>query len=282
MLNTGLITFRSYREFGFYRKAFLNDLDKASNAFFGYSITQRWLAIRLDLICISFGTSTAIMAVAFKNVSFIDKQLLIFSLTIVTDVIVMFSISIRMFTELSNIMVASQRIYEYTNLESEDELVKPGDEALKARNWPTQGEIEFDQVTMCYRKGMNPSLIDLSCKCEPGFKVGIVGRTGAGKSTILQVLFRLTDSLSGDILIDGVKIKDVGLHLLRQNVAYIPQSPFVIQGSIRENLDPFGEFTDEEVRKVLEEVKLHDHIRTKCDNGLLTFISENNTVFSLG
>jgi len=185
MLTTGLITFRGYREFGFYRKVFLNDLAKSSNAFFCYSITQRWLACRLDLICISFGVSTAIFAVAFKNVSFIDRQLLIFSLTIVTDVIVMFSISIRMFTELSNIMVASQRIYEYTNLESEDELVKPGDEALKAANWPSKGEIKFDDVTMSYREGMNPSLIDLSCTCEPGFKVGIVGRTGAGKSTIL-------------------------------------------------------------------------------------------------
>ena len=129
---------------------------------------------------------------------------------------------------------------------------------------------------------MNPSLIDLSCKCEPGFKVGIVGRTGAGKSTILQVLFRLTDSLSGDILIDGQKIKDVGLHLLRQNVAYIPQSPFVIQGTIRENLDPFAEYTDAQVTEVLREVKLHDHILTKCDNGLFTLISENSTVFSLG
>jgi hypothetical protein len=128
MLNTGLITFRGYREFDFFKKSFMNDLNKSTNAFFGYSITQRWLACRLDLICISFGTATAILAVAFKNVSFIDKQLLIFSLTIVTDVIVIFSYSIRMFTELSNIMVASQRIYEYTNLESEDELVKSGDE----------------------------------------------------------------------------------------------------------------------------------------------------------
>ena len=83
------------------------------------------------MICMSFGIFTAILAVALKNASFVDKQLLVFSLTIVTDVIVMFSISIRMFTELSNLMVASQRIYEYTNLPSEDELVKPGDKALK-------------------------------------------------------------------------------------------------------------------------------------------------------
>jgi len=91
-------------------------------------------------------------------------------------------------------------------------------------------------------------------------KVGVVGRTGAGKSSILQVLFRLSDSSSGTIAIDGVNTKDIGLHLLRMNIAYIPQSPFLIQGSIRENIDPFEEFTDEEIEKTLKEVHLLDHI----------------------
>ena len=81
---------------------------------------------------------------------------------------------------------------------------------------------------MRYRDGLDPSLRDLNCKMDPGFKVGIVGRTGAGKSTILQVLFRMTELCGGDIYIDGQRIKDCGLHILRKNVAYIPQSPFII------------------------------------------------------
>lgn len=80
----------------------------------------------------------------------------------------------------------------------------------------------FDDVSMRYRDGMDPSMIDVSMNIQPGMKVGIVGRTGAGKSTILQVLFRLTDSHAGNIKIDGVDIKSIGLHLLRKNVAYIP------------------------------------------------------------
>ena len=77
-------------------------------------------------------------------------------------------------------------------------------------------------------------------------KVGIVGRTGAGKSPNLQILFRLSDSdEGGQLLIDGVDCKHIGLHKLRKSIAYIPQSPFLIQGSIRENLDPFNEYTDE-------------------------------------
>ena len=74
-------------------------------------------------------------------------------------------------------------------------------------------------------------------------KIGVVGRTGAGKSSILQILFRLTDCESGTIMIDGVDIKSVGLHILRQNIAYIPQTPFLINGSIRENMDPFEEYS---------------------------------------
>lgn len=195
---------------------------------FCYSTVQRWIAVRLDVICVGFGIATAATACALRNNSFVSNEILIFSLTIVTDVIIMFSISIRFYTELATLLVSSQRIVEYTKLETEDELVKPGDAALEKAGWPQLGEITFDDVSMRYREGLDPSLRELKCKMEPGFKVGIVGRTGAGKSTILQVLFRMTELCGGDILIDGQRIKDIGLHILRRNVAYIPQSPFII------------------------------------------------------
>jgi ABC-type multidrug transport system fused ATPase/permease subunit len=85
-------------------------------------------------------------------------------------------------------------------------------------------------------------------------KVGIVGRTGAGKSSILQGLFRLVELSEGEIDIDGINIKELGLHIIRKNISFIPQAPFLLQGTIRENMDPFNEKTDEEVIKVLEEV----------------------------
>ena len=84
------------------------------------------------------------------------------------------------------------------------------------------GEIEFHNVTMRYRPTLEPSISDLSFKVQPGMKIGIVGRTGAGKSSILQVLFRLSEITQGCVTIDGVDTKDIGLHLLRQSVAYIP------------------------------------------------------------
>ena len=113
-------------------------------------------------------------------------------------------------------------------------------------------------------------------------KVGIVGRTGAGKSTILQVLFRLTECCGGRILIDGQDLKQVGLHKLRKSIAYIPQQPFLIQGTIRENIDPFQEFNDEIITDTLKEVKLWDHIEKNCQNGLSTILAESNNLFSMG
>ena len=135
---------------------------------------------------------------------------------------------------------------------------------------------------MKYREHMDPSIRNLSCTIQAGMKIGIVGRTGAGKSSILQVLFRLSDCSEGKLIIDGVDIKDIGLHLLRKNIAYIPQTPFLIQGSIRENLDPFGEYDDEQIEKTLIEVQLYDHIIKNSSKGLDTLLSENNNVLSVG
>ena len=112
-------------------------------------------------------------------------------------------------------------------------------------------------------------------------KVGIVGRTGAGKSSILQALFRLCELSEGKIVIDGQNIKDLGLHILRRNIAYIPQSPFLLQGTIRENVDPFQLKSDDQIKQVLKEVSLLDHIN-KMKDGLATVVSESNNLFSVG
>jgi len=109
-------------------------------------------------------------------------------------------------------------------------LVKPGDKALThdsanqelSQVWPSKGEIEFSNVTMRYRETLEPSLKNLSFKVQPKMKVGIVGRTGAGKSSILQALFRLCELSEGTICIDGRNIADLGLHLLRKSIAFIP------------------------------------------------------------
>ena len=108
---------------------------------------------------------------------------------------------------------------------------------------------------------------------KPRMKVGIVGRTGAGKSSILQALFRLVELSAGSIEIDGVNIAQLGLHLLRKGIAYIPQQPFLLAGTIRENIDPSQTGDDDEIWKVLDEVSLGSLVRGMNDQ-LDTFVTE--------
>lgn len=119
-------------------------------------------------------------------------------------------------------MTSAQRIFNYTKLAQEDDHVKTGDP--KRGEWPSKGQIEFDDVTMRYREFLDPAIKNLSFSVQSGMKVGIVGRTGSGKSSILQVLFRLVDIKEGEgkITIDGIDAKSVGLHLLRQSIGFIP------------------------------------------------------------
>lgn len=192
--------------------------------------------------------SATCLALSFRGI--IVATLLTFSLQNLTDVVVHFSVSMRMAAELNNFMTSSQRVIKYTQLDQEDELVKLTD--TEKGVWPKQGAIKFENVSMKYRPTLEPSVRNLNFEIQAGMKVGVVGRTGAGKSSILQILFRLVDPSEGSVFIDGVDLKNVGLHLLRKNIAYIPQTPFLIQGTIRENLDPFQEKTDEQLWSMLD------------------------------
>lgn len=232
MVVNGLISIRAYDKLDFFKEQFLNESELSCNVTFTYVVTNRWLGFRFDagIVCMTGIASIACMAFKGK----IEDELLTFSLQIITDVTIYFSISMRFMTEMQNFMTSAQAIHRYTLLDKEDELVKEKDtELLKEakleqddasrKAWPIHGQIEFSNVEMRYRPTMEPSISNLSFTVQPGMKVGIVGRTGAGKSSILQILFRLSELSEGSVKIDGVDIRDIGLHLLRQSIAYIPQ-----------------------------------------------------------
>ena len=229
----GLSSYRCYERLGYYIQNFLNQMEKSCNSTFTFYLLNRVTCYLLDWICLVFTLCVSSFTLWAKGK--LDTEILAFSLQIITDVVVIFSLSFRSTLELDNLMTSSQRVYQYTQLEPEDELEKTGDKP----NWPEEGRVEFKKVTMRYRKYLEPSLRELDFVIQPKMKVGIVGRTGAGKSSILQALFRLCEIEEGEILIDGINTKGVGLHLLRKNIGYIPQQPFLIKGTIRENLDPF-------------------------------------------
>ena len=168
----------------------------------------------------------------------------------------------------------------YSNLENEAAL-----KTLVARNkppdsWPTEGQISMDSVAFQYSTSLPLVLKNVTFSARPTEKVGVVGRTGAGKSSLIAVLFRMAEP-AGSITIDGVDTKSIGLHDLRKKMSIIPQDPVLFSGTMRYNLDPFDEYTDADLWEVLEQVQLKSVIE-EIDGQLSGDVSEAGGNFSVG
>ncbi|XP_063977599.1 ATP-binding cassette sub-family C member 4-like [Diachasmimorpha longicaudata] len=185
----------------------------------------------------------------------------------------MLQYGVRQSTEVQSQMTAVERVLEYSDLpqeEAEESSSPP------PPNWPSSGRIQFRNVFMSYKKDDTPVLKNLNITIEPGWKVGVVGRTGAGKSSLIQALFRLTgEGLQGEILIDERDTKNISLPHLRSNISIIPQEPVLFSESLRYNLDPFEKYPDDALWRVLNEVEL---------NGVMLdqMVTEGGTNFSVG
>lgn len=269
----GLVSIRVIRRINYLRKKLLNEVELSANTMFMFISIHRWMGIRMDLASLLFIITVGVFAFAFKS----QVEEIAFTLQIVLDLIFFLSITIRFYGEFENYTTSSQKVYDYTQLPAEDLLVKKSDKQLE--NWPSKGKVEFQNCTMRYRKNLEPALRSMSISVEAGMKVGIVGRTGAGKSTILQTLFRLVELEEGRILIDGQDIRQVGLHKVRTNIGFIPQTPFLMRGTVRENLDPFENYTDEQVNSVLKQTQLYDYVQS-LEGGLKATVTEQ--LFSAG
>jgi len=184
---------------------------------------------------------------------------------------------IQTFTATENSLVAMERlnaVAEDTPQEAPLSL-----EADPGPEWPAQGSIEFEHVWMTYREGLDPALKGVSFRVESGEKVGIVGRRGAGKSSILLALFRLVEPSAhpemgrqGAIRIDGLDTKDIGLSTLREALSIIPQDPVLFSGTLKSNLDPTGTKSDKELWQAIEEVGLKSFVSNR--NGKLEMTVE--------
>lgn len=173
-------------------------------------------------------------------------------------------------SELENLMTSVERVLEYTELDTE----KPAGQ--KVQNWPSEGDIKFINVSLTYTNTNEKVLNNINFHVESKQKIGIVGRTGAGKSSIISTLFRLYN-YEGQIMIDGVEIKSLPLNFLRQSISIIPQDPVMFQGTLRSNIDPLHCYTDEEIWKTLHKIQLENIIPS-----LDFIITDNNSNFSTG
>ena len=185
---------------------------------------------------------------------------------------------VRQSAEVENLMTSVERVMEYSQLDEEDKPSKPHNKPPS--DWPKEGVIEFTDVYLRYDKEEKDVLKGLNFKTVAHEKIGIVGRTGAGKSSLVTALFRLAEP-SGSIMIDGVEVLELGLDDLRSKLSIIPQDPLLFTGTLRRNLDPFDQHTDDQVWKVLQEVHLSEAV-SDLKSGLDTEMSEGGSNFSVG
>ncbi|XP_065758083.1 ATP-binding cassette sub-family C member 4-like [Muntiacus reevesi] len=250
----GLWTIRAYKAEQKFQKLFDAHQDLHSEAWFLLLTTSRWLAVYLDVICAIFVIVVAFGALILVESLDAGHVGLVLSLTITLTR--MFQWCVRQSVEVENMMISVERVIEYTDLEKEApwEL-----EYRPPPSWPKKGLISFNYVNFRHKSDGRLVLKNMYPDFHPGQKYGIVGRTGAGKSSLIAALFRLSEP-EGDIYIDDILTTNIGLHDLRKKISVAPQEPVLFTGTMRKNLDPFNEHTDNELWNALEEVQLKESI----------------------
>lgn len=271
----GLWTIRAYKAEERCQELFDAHQDLHSEAWFLFLTTSRWFAVRLDAICAIF-----VIVVAFGSLILaktLDAGQVGLALSYSLTLMGMFQWSVRQSAEVENMMISVERVIEYTDLEKEApwecrKRPPPG--------WPHEGVIVFDNVNFTYSLDGPLVLKHLTALIKSREKVGIVGRTGAGKSSLISALFRLSEP-EGKIWIDKILTTEIGLHDLRKKMSIIPQEPVLFTGTMRKNLDPFNEHSDEELWKALEEVQLKEAIED-LPGKMDTELAESGSNFSVG
>lgn len=224
-----------------------NNIDNHTRAFWHICLFNRWMSFRLNIIGAFFAIAVAAIIVSID----IEAPLAGFALGFALQYTGAIIWTISYYANLEMDMNAAERVIEYCRLPTEDQS---GDSPPAA--WPTEGRLEVDNLVAGYASDLPPVLRGLSFQVEKNQRVGVVGRTGAGKSSLTLALFRFLEARQGSIHIDGIDISKINLHDLRSRLAIIPQDPVLFSGTIRSNLDAFDEHTDAELRDALERVQL--------------------------
>ncbi|NXB08516.1 MRP1 protein, partial [Cnemophilus loriae] len=244
--------------------------------FYNSLISNRWLSVRLEFL----GNLMVFFAALFVALSgnTVSSSTVGLSISYALNVIQVLSIWVRRACEIETNAVSIERICEYATVDKEEPWI------LSKRppvGWPDRGILEFVNYKAHYRKDLVLALNGVSFQTQSKEKVGIVGRTGAGKSTLTNCLFRVLEGCEGKIIIDGIDISTIGLHDLRGNLNIIPQDPILFSGTLQSNLDPLGKHSDLELWEVLELCDLKDFVQS-LPKKLLHEISEGGENLSVG
>uniref|UniRef100_A0A7N6APL3 Multidrug resistance-associated protein 1 n=1 Tax=Anabas testudineus TaxID=64144 RepID=A0A7N6APL3_ANATE len=236
-------------------------VDHNQKAYFPSIVANRWLAIRLEFVGNCIVSFAALFAVIARES--LSPGIMGLSISYALQLTTSLTWLVRMSSDMETNIVAVEKVKEYSDTEKEAEW-KHEPSSLPS-GWPTEGQIELRGFCLRYRHDLDLAIRNINITISGGEKVGIVGRTGAGKSSLTLGLFRIIERAEGHIFIDGVDIAQLGLHELRSRITIIPQDPVVFSGSLRMNLDPFDSYSDDEVWRALEFSHLKNFVSSLPD-----------------
>ncbi|XP_042665460.1 multidrug resistance-associated protein 1-like isoform X2 [Centrocercus urophasianus] len=244
--------------------------------FYNNVISNRWLSVRLEFLGNLMVFFAALFVVLAGNT--VSSSTVGLSISYALNIIQSLNFWVRKACEIETNAVSIERVCEYANMDKEEPWITSKRPPV---GWPDRGIIEFVNYKAQYRKDLGLALNDISFQTRNKEKVGIVGRTGAGKSTLTNCLFRVLEGSGGKIVIDGVDISTIGLHDLRGNLNIIPQDPILFSGTLQSNLDPLGKHSDHELWEALELCDLKSFVQS-LPKKLLHEISEGGENLSVG
>ncbi|KAL4852933.1 Multidrug resistance-associated protein 1 [Chlorella vulgaris] len=274
---SGVETIRAYRMVEHFSLSSDAKVDANHRAYFTARMANEWLSMRLDAIgaCVVLGA--AMLAIISRNT--LSPSLAALTISEALDVTMFLKAAVTSGAMFETRFNSVERLVHYWSLPQEAPAALP--EAQPEPQWPQQGCIEYRDVWMRYRPELDPVLRGVSFLVHPGDKIGIVGRTGSGKSSLIVSLFRLVEPFQGAIMLDGHNLLELGLDDVRGRIAAIPQDPVLFSGSVRSNLDPYNRHNDAELWDALGHVALKDVVAA-LPEGLSSRVAESGENFSVG
>jgi len=274
----GASTIRVFKRERIFLAKFQEATDTNSSAMLNYITAQRWLGLRIELLGSLIVLVSAVLVITLNQTLALEAGFAALLIIWSSNYTITLQFLVDTFNEAEASITSIERVHSMCELPEEKSMST--DETIDLSKWPQHGLVEFKDVKLRYRDGLPLALDELSFSAAPGERIGIVGRTGAGKSTLTVALFRLVELEGGNIYVDSVDLATLGLSDVRGRLGIIPQDPFLLSGTLRDCLDPFGGSKDDQILEALKAVRL---VPADADLGVIeSRVEEGGSNFSVG